>query len=559
MYSGGTSNLRSHIRSRHPSVEGNPSSPGPGRGQSLMSDFVTTPTKRLSKSDSEKITEKIANMVVKDYAPLNVVCGEGFSDLIQTIAPTYSIPCRNTVRARIMSRYECEKDLLKADLAAASGVALTTDTWTSNSTVSYITVTEHHIDSEWHMHSCVLMTRDMPEKHTGDNLADRLTECVSEFGLDGKIECCVHDNAANMNCAGRKCPWSDLGCFGHTLQLCIKPGLEQQSVSKMVSKARKLVGHFKHSTTLTAELEKRQVLLKVPKHKLISDVSTRWNSTYLMLDRLCEQRRVVNDVMLDPRITSKENALLNLDTSEWELASDLCVVLKDFTDTTEFMSTESHVSCSEIYPIVFGLLSGCLKRKSDDHSIIVKVKSAIRSEIISRYQPDSLQTATSLPMLASLLDPQYKRLPFLTSEQRKAAHDKLEERIDEIPLRVPLSTEAPPSKRRKLNFCTFESDDETTCDELACYIADKPSQEYDPLDWWLKNEAKYPKISRIARRVLAVPATSVPSERIFSAAGLLINKLRSRLSSDIVDSIIFLNKNKIPKDNEVENVNVIEV
>ena len=52
----------------------------------------------------------------------------------------------------------------------------------------------------------------------------------------------------------------------------------------------------------------------------------------------------------------------------------------------------------------------------------------------------------------------------------------------------------------------------------------------------------------IARRVLAVPSTSMPSERIFSAAVLLINKLRNRLSSDIVDSIIFFNKNSIPQD-----------
>ena len=43
----------------------------------------------------------------------------------------------------------------------------------------------------------------------------------------------------------------------------------------------------------------------------------------------------------------------------------------------------------------------------------------------------------------------------MTSEQRKAAHDKLEERIDEISLRLPVCEEAAPPKRRKLNFCTF--------------------------------------------------------------------------------------------------------
>ena len=35
---------------------------------------------------------------------------------------------------------------------------------------------------------------------------------------------------------------------------------------------------------------------------------------------------------------------------------------------------------------------------------------------------------------------------------------------------------------------------------------------------------------------------------VIFAAGLLINKLRNRLSSDIIDSIIFLNKNSIPRD-----------
>jgi hypothetical protein len=52
-------------------------------------------------------------MVVKDYATLNVVSGEGFNELLNTLVPTYTLPCRNTIRARIISRYQSEKDLLK--------------------------------------------------------------------------------------------------------------------------------------------------------------------------------------------------------------------------------------------------------------------------------------------------------------------------------------------------------------------------------------------------------------------------------------------------------------
>ena len=66
-----------------------------------------------------------------------------------------------------------------------------------------------------------------------------------------------------------------------------------------------------------------------------------------------------------------------------------------------------------------------------------------------------------------------------------------------------------------------------------------------PLKWWADRETKYPRLSVIAKHVLAVSAKSVPSERIFSSAGLIVTKLRNRLSSEVVDQIIFLNKNKI--------------
>ncbi|XP_060569040.1 E3 SUMO-protein ligase ZBED1-like [Ruditapes philippinarum] len=271
-------------------------------------------------------------MIVKDYIPLSIVESEGFLNLMQIVVPEYKVPSRNTVKSRIEKRYDDERESLVKNLESVQSVSLTTDTWTSNATDSYMTITEHHLTDDWVMESKVLMTREMQERHTGENLANKLKDCVSEFGLENKIGSIVHDNARNMQSASEKCEdWGDVGCFGHTLQLCVKPALELPNVSKIVAKSRKLVGYFKHSTTLTAEMRNRQKVFKVPEHELIQDVPTRWNSTHLMLERLCEQRRVITDIMLDDKFTKKSDSNLLLKDHEWDNILDLKDVLKDFT------------------------------------------------------------------------------------------------------------------------------------------------------------------------------------------------------------------------------------
>ena len=62
------------------------------------------------------------------------------------------------------------------------------------------------------------------------------------------------------------------------------------------------------------------------------------------------------------------------------------------------------------------------------------------------------------------------------------------------------------------------------------------------LKWWKENSIKYPRLSVLARQYFSIPGTSVSSEHIFSATGLLVNK-----SSSVVDHVIFLNKNYVPE------------
>lgn len=80
--------------------------------------------------------------------------------------------------------------------------------------------------------------------------------------------------------------------------------------------------------------------------------------------------------------------------------------------------------------------------------------------------------------------------------------------------------------------------------EMAVYKSEKTLNiNSDPLAWWQVNAPRFPHLATLARIHMVVAATSVPSERIFSAAGNLINAKRACLSSPVVDRLIFLNKN----------------
>ena len=55
--------------------------------------------------------------------------------------------------------------------------------------------------------------------------------------------------------------------------------------------------------------------------------------------------------------------------------------------------------------------------------------------------------------------------------------------------------------------------------EVVMYFTERPSRRgTDPCVWWEGNAARFPKLAVLAKMLLSVPATSVPSERLFSAA-----------------------------------------
>ena len=99
----------------------------------------------------------------------------------------------------------------------------------------------------------------------------------------------------------------------------------------------------------------------------------------------------------------------------------------------------------------------------------------------------------------------------------------------------------PATKRAKCSAAIFDIESESDSDdvdeqhspvtlELNLYKSMPCNPDLDdPLNFWKINERSYPRLSKVAKQHLNVPATSVPVERLFSSAGEILSKNHSSL------------------------------
>lgn len=81
----------------------------------------------------------------------------------------------------------------------------------------------------------------------------------------------------------------------------------------------------------------------------------------------------------------------------------------------------------------------------------------------------------------------------------------------------------------------------TSKDEME-YFSQKPALDHNSdhnLEWWRKNEERFPALSNLAKKLFCIPGTSVPSERLFPVAGNTVTKKRSSLKPENVDMLVF--------------------
>jgi len=187
-----TSNLRDHLKRKHPSEyqalvssetqakEANVEKSAGSAAQKQPSLAAFVEKSRPWSFDcpqSLRLHRKLAEMIALDDQPFNIVNNDGFRRLMQAAEPRYTLPSDKHVREVLLPDiYTAVKAKINERLCEAEFVSVTTDTWTTPmSTESMISFTAHWLDKQWERRSDVLHCTRMSGSHTASNIATTIT------------------------------------------------------------------------------------------------------------------------------------------------------------------------------------------------------------------------------------------------------------------------------------------------------------------------------------------------------------------------------------------------
>ncbi|XP_067650354.1 E3 SUMO-protein ligase ZBED1-like [Haliotis asinina] len=486
------------------------------------------------------ITRNLALYIATDLRPYSIVENSAFKNFVHCLEPKYSVPSRPTLSEKVMPNlYEEVRQSVQSQLHEAQTIAMTSDGWTSRATESYITITAHFIDSQWILQNKVLQTRAIYECHTGTNIAQVLKSAVDEWKLERPhgLQPLTSDSAANMCVAAKQANMTPhIKCFAHVINLAAQQALKISEVQRLLGRV-----HIK-----------------------------------------------------------KDKDLDTLSVTDITTAEYLVHVLEPLKTVTTILCDASQPTISMVLPLLSNLKKN-LQVAEGDPNVIRQVKLAVANDLDKRYTEQDIQT---LMKQSSAIDPRFKSLPFLDDIERLEVQTSIVSVIDHIDRscsehiaviktepgmdKEPRPSSSAPASSPLPDLPSLEAEvpetmstvtvdqkeaEEPCCkksaleslfgdvfvvkhtpatksrmdmidEELRLYNSlDSLSINSSPLLWWKSNEYRLPYLSKVARHLLCIPATSVPSERVFSTAGDVVTAQRASLNPKNVDILVFLKKN----------------
>jgi hypothetical protein len=318
--------------------------------------------------------------------------------------------------------------------------------------------------------------------------------------------------------------------------------VDEASPEIVLKKVRCVVAKVRASHNLAEALEREATAVNLKYLRPKMDMRVRWNSTYAMIDRFLYLRRALERLFTFSRENKIEQFVLN--DAEWTLLERLQTILKIFVEPTVHLSGSKYPTLHlqlPYYSLLLRQLSQFVteeEERNNGNPFLLSRAVDDGWEVLNEYwKKTDDQTALVLSMI---LDPRCKltgleRLGWTPGQVRKAK--TIFERIyrshyakdaQDVPEAAHPRSPAPgdyvdpfqqifgpepgaqePARRRS---------------ETAQWL-EEPVEPWnvDGIEWWKLYGHRYPRgLADMARNYLAVPASSVPAERLFSRAGIYI-------------------------------------
>ncbi|XP_048493931.2 zinc finger BED domain-containing protein RICESLEEPER 2-like [Beta vulgaris subsp. vulgaris] len=299
------------------------------------------------------------------------------------------------------------------------------------------------------------------------------------------------------------------------------------------------------------------------KKRIRGDCCVRWNSTYLMLNRALYFRAAIDHVV------EKDNEIKMylLDDDEWQKVYVIHDFLKVFYDITNEFSSYKTPTANIYFKGVWEIQCMLLEMANGPHLFLVDMAKEMQKKFDKYWSDYNL-----LLSCACVLDPRYKLgfVEYCYSTLYGESHAKekvanvrsmlcelLKEYrgvdgggvggsgdIGEGTSSHATNFTSGSGSDTMANYSSWMSNKQRSFvdkSQLDLYLEEKNvahTLKLDVLDWWKNNGGpRHPQLAALARDILAIPISSVPSESAFSMGKKLINPWRASLTSMTIESL----------------------
>ncbi|KAF0713571.1 zinc finger BED domain-containing protein 4-like [Aphis craccivora] len=478
-----------------------------------------------------EITEVLIYYICKDSVPFSTVDGTGFKYFLKVACPLYVVPSRNTIKNKLDEKYN-----------------LTSDIWTDIQMKSYLGVTIHFLENNT-LVSGTLGAYELDKYHTSEYISQMFEEVIFEWGLNkSQIIAIVTDSGANIKKAAKDTfgtrKW--IPCFAHTINLIANYSIDNcANLNELVEKVRSIVKYVKNSVNVSDELRQYQANDGIPEGnmlKMILDVKTRWNSLYYMVDRFLNLFKIISNILLE-----KQKAPDCLNTREVNTLKEVKHLLQPLEDLTKKISGDKYPTISCMLPLI-KCVTSAINQITPTSTVGISLRSNILGQIHKHFNVLEL---FNVP-ISTILDPRFKNLHFQDPENCQKTIGKIKKLL--LAIQNEQFVEIGPNTSSELSTSNNKSFDlwsyHTIIASLQIEYRTLPLNDYlikpvvpintNPFEAWDVIKSMHPNLFEITREKLSIVATSVPSERLFSKTGQILNKKRNRLTGKRLNKLVFM-------------------